>query len=463
MKSIAVIGAGYVGLVSGACFAEKGNRVIVVERDDKRIALLQRGEIPFYEPGLGELVAKGIAAGKLIFVSSIKECFDQENPSIIFSCVGTPSRDDGSADLSYVWDVAREIGQSLTEYCVIVNKSTVPVGTTHHVAAIVQHQLQERGIAVSFDVASNPEFLKEGDALNDCLSPDRIVIGIESVRARQMLEALYEPFLHNAARLLSMRIQSAELTKYASNAMLATRISFMNQMALLAEKVGADIQDIEQGMALDKRIGQYFLKAGIGYGGSCFPKDVRALVQTGREYDQEMSLIKEVDVVNTVQRSWFINRVIEYYHNNLAGKRIGVWGLSFKPETDDIRDAPAIDIIKRLLEHNAHVYVYDPVATDNVKALFGEKITYCASAHEVLVDIDCLVIATEWKEFLATPLEDFTLIRDKVIFDGRNCFDSLAMKLLGLEYKAIGRSLQRYDYKSSVLPARSKTSQACSV
>ncbi|MBS1988047.1 UDP-glucose/GDP-mannose dehydrogenase family protein [Candidatus Dependentiae bacterium] len=439
VRTIAVIGAGYVGLVTGACFAQKGNRVIVVENNQSKIDQLLQGSIPFYEPGLDVLVSNCIKEKTLQFVKNIYVAL-QHKPELIFSCVGTPPLASGAADLSYVWNVAREIGRTITDYCVVINKSTVPVGTALQVKHIIQEELQARGVSVNFDVASNPEFLKEGDALSDFLQPDRVVIGTESERARTALEALYKPFLHTEGQLVCMNIPSAELTKYASNAMLATRISFMNQIALLADKVGADIDQIKQGMAKDRRIGPHFLNAGIGYGGSCFPKDVKALLHTGTENEQEMSLVKEVDAVNELQRKQFIQTIINHYDSSIGQKKVGIWGLAFKPETDDIRCAPSLDVINALLEHGAKVYAYDPVAMPNIKAQFEKAITYTRTADEILELADFLIVLTEWKEFIRHEPAHFTKLTDKTVFDGRNCFDPTLMTAAGLTYFCIGRN-----------------------
>ncbi|MFH1832157.1 MAG: UDP-glucose/GDP-mannose dehydrogenase family protein [bacterium] len=439
MKKIVVIGAGYVGLVTGVCFAQKGNSVTIVENNKEKIKALQDGRVPFYEPGLDELVAQNIAAGTLTFVKSISDIM-VENPEIIFSCVGTPSLVDGSADLSYVYHMAQEIGENLQEYCLIINKSTVPVGTAKKVKEIIQENLDARRLAISFDVASNPEFLKEGNALEDFVTPDRVVVGTESQRAEKLLFDLYEPFLTSTDQFLSMNIESAELTKYASNAMLATRISFMNQMANLADKVGADIEAVTKGMGKDKRIGSAFLNAGIGYGGSCFPKDVRALIHMGLEHLQPMTLIREVDRVNEHQRIVFFDMIMRYYLGNLKNKRVGVWGLAFKPETDDIRSAPSIDVIKKLLYHGAHVTAYDPVAQENMHAIFGDTIDYVNTSDAVLRSSDFLVIFTEWNTFKKYPAQKFAVLADKVVFDGRNCFDPARMLEAGITYISIGRN-----------------------
>ncbi len=398
------------------------------------------GKVPFYEPGLDKLIISGIKNKNLLFVNNIDQAL-QEDPDIIFSCVGTPSLPDGSADLSYVWQVAHEIGASLSGYCLIVNKSTVPVGTAKKVHQIIAQELATRNMEISFDVASNPEFLKEGDAVNDFLNPDRIVVGIASDRAKTLLFELYYPFLVYHNNFMTMSIESAELTKYAANAMLATRISFMNQIALLADKVHADIEDIKKGMALDKRIGPHFLNAGIGYGGSCFPKDVRALMHMGNEHNVPMTLVREVDHVNDAQRAHFVDQILGFYHNNLVNKRIGIWGLAFKPETDDIRHAPSLDIISKLLNKGAKIIAYDPVANANVKAHFKDTITLAKSADEVVKSVDCLVILTEWKEFLEYDFEKFTVLKDNVIFDGRNCYCAERVTQFGITYITIGRNL----------------------
>ncbi|MFA5075143.1 MAG: UDP-glucose/GDP-mannose dehydrogenase family protein, partial [Candidatus Babeliales bacterium] len=371
MRKIAVVGAGYVGLVTGACFAQKDNFVIIIERDQNKIENLLQGKIPFYEPGLDLLVSRAIDHKKIIFVDNLKQALNQK-PEIIFSCVGTPSLPNGAADLSAVWGVVKEIGQNLSDYCLIVNKSTVPVGTAAKVKEIIKQEILKRNLDIEFDVASNPEFLKEGDALDDFLNPDRVVVGVENEKAEKILFDLYKPFLKSEEQFLSMNWSSAELTKYASNSMLATRISFMNQLALLADKIGADINQVKLGMSKDRRIGSCFLNAGIGYGGSCFPKDVQALIYSGQEYNQEMSLIKEVENINNKQRLLFVDQILNYYGNNILNKNIGIWGLAFKPETDDIRCAPSIDIINKLLEKKVKITAYDPVAWQNIKNIFGD-------------------------------------------------------------------------------------------
>jgi len=438
VKKIAVIGAGYVGLVTAACLAQKNNIVTVIERDLQKITSLLNGKVPFYEPGLDHLIISAIQTKHLIFVNNITQALDDE-PEVIFSCVGTPSQEDGSADLSYVWNAAIEIGQSLKNYALIINKSTVPVGTAQQVKKLIQAELDKRQSSVNFSVASNPEFLKEGDAVNDFLMPDRIIVGVDCERAQRLLTDLYYPFLSHGAPLVSMSIASAELTKYASNAMLATRISFMNQMALLADALGADINEVKKGMALDKRIGGAFLNAGIGYGGSCFPKDVKALVLMGTSTGQRMSLVEEVDRVNELQKQAFISRILKHYNNTIANKKIGIWGLAFKPETDDIRCAPAIDIINKLLSLGAHVIAYDPVAMSNMQALFKNAVTFTQTADDVLKQVDCLVVLTEWQEFLHVDFEKFTVLKDNVVFDGRNCYPPEQLAHYGITHVTMGR------------------------
>lgn len=456
VRTIAVIGAGYVGLVTGACFSQKGNRVIVVENNQLKIDQLLQGSIPFYEPGLDVLVSNGIKEKSLQFVQDISEALAFK-PELIFSCVGTPPLADGAADLSYVWNVAHEIGKKITDYCVVINKSTVPVGTAWQVKKIIQDELAARGLSLNFDVASNPEFLKEGDALSDFLQPDRVVVGVESDRAKILLESLYKPFLQSENQFVCMNIPSAELTKYASNAMLATRISFMNQIALLADKVGADIDQIKQGMAKDRRIGPHFLNAGIGYGGSCFPKDVKALIHTGIEHGVEMSLVAEVDNVNELQRKKFIQMLISYC-NSTASKKVGIWGLAFKPETDDIRCAPSLDVIAALLELGMTIYAYDPVAISNVQALFNDKITCTQTAEEVLDMADFLIILTEWKEFTRYEPTHFLKLQEKTIFDGRNCYNPINMIEAGIKYYCIGRN---FDTHSPCMPIKKSITSSC--
>ncbi len=440
MKKVAVIGAGYVGLVTAACLAQKNNIVIVIERDLEKITSLLNGKVPFYEPGLDALIESGIHHKNLVFVNNIVQALAQ-HPEIIFSCVGTPSRDDGSADLSYVWSAAQEIGNNLSNYALIVNKSTVPVGTARITHKIISEALHARGLTANFDIASNPEFLREGDAVNDFLMPDRIIIGTESERAQTLLNDLYYPFMSHGAHLVMMGTESAEMTKYAANAMLATRISFMNQIALLADKLHADIDEVKKGMALDKRIGHHFLNAGIGYGGSCFPKDVKALVHMGHQAEQHMTLVEAVDRANELQKKHFIDKILRHYGYDIAGKKIGIWGLAFKPETDDVRCSPAIDVIRLLLAAGAYVLAYDPVASANIHAIFKDSISIMPSADDVIRHADCLVILTEWQEFLHYDCEKFTVLKDNIIFDGRNCFQPEQLAHYGITYVPVGRSV----------------------
>lgn len=460
MKKIAVVGAGYVGLVTAVCFAKKNNKVIVVEKNEKRIAALLKGQVPFYEPGLDILLSEVIKSEQIVFVPDIKDVLKQ-NPEAIFSCVGTPPKRDGSSDLSYVFNVATEIGQHLNDYSLIINKSTVPVGTAKKVESEIKDQFELRGINIKFDVASNPEFLKEGDALSDFLKPDRIVIGVESGDAKNILKELYAPFIQNENQILVMNRESAELTKYAANGMLATRISFMNQLALLADKVGADINQVKQGITSDRRIGKYFLNAGIGYGGSCFPKDVKALIHTGKEFNNSMTLFEEVDRINDRQRDWFVEKVLKYYGNSIKGKRIGIWGLSFKPETDDIRHAPSIDIIKKLLISGAKIVAYDPVASANVKEIYGDAIFFANKAGDVLKNSDALLILTEWKEFLSCNLKGFSRLKDRVVFDGRNCFNPVKMIESGIRYFTVGRNSLAKDFDMSFVHGFAKKENIC--
>ena len=458
VRKIAVVGAGYVGLVTGACFAVKDNFVIIVERDTKKVESLLQGKVPFYEPGLDQLVSQAITNQKIVFVQDISQALEQK-PEVIFSCVGTPSLPDGSADLSAVWSVAQEVGKNLDNYCLFINKSTVPVGTAKKVKTIIENELEKRNIDIEFDVASNPEFLKEGDALSDFLIPDRVVVGVESQKAKIILHRLYMPFLKEENQFLVMNLESAELTKYASNAMLATRISFMNQLALLADKVGADISQVRLGMSRDSRIGPAFLNAGIGYGGSCFPKDVKALIDMGKQNDQTMSLVADVDKINDDQRNWFTQKILNYYGDDISEKSVGIWGLAFKPETDDIRCAPSIDIIKKLLQKNVKINAYDSVAWENIKDVFGDKINFKNSSQEVLDCSDFLIILTEWKEFLNYKPNQFLILKDKVVFDGRNCFNPLDMQQSGIIYNCIGRNSLGFDIKH--IPVQKQKTVSC--
>lgn len=439
VEKIVVIGAGYVGLVTGTCLAERGFSVTIVENNPNKIKALLNGEVPFYEPGLNILLETNIKNKRLSFINNIPEAM-KSNPQVVFSCVGTPPLSDGSADLSYVWQVAVEIGKNINQYCLVINKSTVPVGTGQKVKKIIETQLKERNATIQFDVASNPEFLKEGDALNDFLNPDRIVIGVENKKAEELLHKIYAVFITKEDQFLVMNIPSAELTKYASNSMLATRISFMNELAQLAEQVGADINQVKIGMAKDRRIGPYFLNAGIGYGGSCFPKDVKALIATGLDYAQPMTIIQSVEDVNNTQRMLFAQNILNHFGNSISQKHLGIWGLAFKPETDDLRCAPSIDIVKILLEHGTKVTVYDPVASENFRMLFKDQVNYAQTSQEILNTCDALIILTEWKEFLKYKPSDFIKLKEATVFDGRNCFDPTEMFYSGVKYFCIGRN-----------------------
>lgn len=437
--NIAIVGTGYVGLVSGACFADTGANVTCVDVDINKIERLKKGEIPIYEPGLDELVLKNVKAGRLKFTSSLPEVLNEQE--IVFSAVGTPPDEDGSADLKYVLQVAKTIGQNLNKYLVVVTKSTVPVGTARKVRATIQEELDNRGVDVAFDVASNPEFLKEGNAIKDFMSPDRVVVGIESERAKTILTRLYKPFLINNFRVIFMDIPSAEMTKYASNSMLATRISFMNDIANLCECVGADVNMVRQGIGSDTRIGRKFLYAGCGYGGSCFPKDVKALIKTADDCGYSMEVLKAVEHVNEKQKSILFHKLQAAYNGeSLKGKTIALWGLSFKPETDDMRESTALVIIKLLKEAGCTIRAFDPVAMDECRRRVGDNVIYCRDKYEAVFHADALLLLTEWKEF-RLPSWDVvgSAMNKKLIIDGRNIFDPEELAEAGFEYHCIGR------------------------
>lgn len=438
MSKLAIIGAGYVGLVTGACFAHKEHAVTIIENNQQKIDALIHGHIPFFEPGLDAVVSQALLQKTITFVSSISQGL-ADHPDIIFNCVGTPSLPNGAADLSYVEQAAHEIGQSLERPAIIINKSTVPVGTARNVKKIIDRELALRGYSWSVDVASNPEFLKEGDAVNDFMNPDRIVIGTDNGNVAATLYDVYQPFIHHKNQFVVMNIESAELTKYAANTMLALRISFMNQLGQLADKVGADIEEIKRGISGDPRIGAHFLNAGIGYGGSCFPKDVKALITMGKEHHFPMTLTQEIDHINTYQRQWFIHRICSHYGPALNNKTVGIWGLAFKPNTDDIRHAPSLDLIDALLERGARIVAHDPTAQANITARYGEKIAFAPNAQDILHRTDFLVILTEWKEFCATPTQEFLHLKDRTVFDGRNCLDPHLMATTGITYFCVGR------------------------
>lgn len=435
---IAVVGTGYVGLVSGACLAETGVTVTCVDVDASKIRKLNEGGIPIYEPGLSDIVAKNRADERLFFTTSLKEALAQADA--VFIAVGTPPDEDGSADLKYVLGVAGEIGELMENYLVVVTKSTVPVGTNRKVKETIAGALKRRGVNVGFDVASNPEFLKEGDAVNDFMMPDRIVVGVETERARKVMERLYHAFLLNNIPIYFMDIPSAEMTKYAANSMLATRISFMNDIANLCEIVGANVEAVKKGIGSDTRIGKKFLNAGCGYGGSCFPKDVKALIKTGDEFGYSMDVLKAVESVNERQKSVLFGKIQKHYNYDLKGKRFGVWGLAFKPATDDMREAPSLVLIEQLLEAGAVVRAYDPEAMDEGRRKLGDRIEYARNMYDALTDADALIVVTEWLEF---KVPKFTFIekalREKVIFDGRNIYNPEQMQEFGYIYYGIGR------------------------
>lgn len=437
--NIAIVGTGYVGLVSGTCFADTGVTVTCVDVDTKKIECLNHGDIPIYEPGLDELVLKNVKAGRLKFTSSLPDVLNDQD--IVFSAVGTPPDEDGSADLKYVLEVARTIGQNLNKYIVVVTKSTVPVGTARKVRCAIQEELDKRGVNVSFDVASNPEFLKEGNAIKDFMSPDRVVIGVESEQAKALLTRLYKPFLINNFRVIFMDIPSAEMTKYASNSMLATRISFMNEIANLCECVGADVNMVRQGIGSDTRIGRKFLYAGCGYGGSCFPKDVKALIKTADGNGYSMEVLKAVERVNEKQKSVLFRKLqAAYPSESLKGKTIALWGLSFKPETDDMRESTALVIIRLLKEAGCTIRAFDPVAMDECRRRVGDTVIYCRDKYEATLQADALLLLTEWKEFRLPSWEVVgRSMNRKLIIDGRNIFDAEELADAGFEYHCIGR------------------------
>ena len=435
---IAMVGTGYVGLVSGTCFAEAGINVTCFDIDEKKIELLNLGHIPIYETGLEKLIKKNTVSGRLKF--SVDLANNLQDVQVVFSAVGTPPDEDGSADLSYVLQVAKEVGQNMTDYLVFVTKSTVPIGTAEKVKKVINQELKSRGKNIMFDVASNPEFLKEGSAVQDFMKPDRIVIGVESERAKKIMKRLYKPFVLNGHPILFMDVPSAEMTKYAANSMLATKISFMNDIANLCEIVGADITNVRKGIGSDSRIGNKFLYAGTGYGGSCFPKDVKALIKTAEEQKYSLEILKAVENVNERQKSVLYNKLYTYYKGDMKNKNIAVWGLAFKPNTDDVREAPSLVLIRKLINAGANVTAYDPAAIGEAKRILGDAITYVENKSEVLNDADALILVTEWNEFRVPDYKKMEkLMRNKVVFDGRNIYDSAEMKENGFEYLGIGR------------------------
>jgi UDPglucose 6-dehydrogenase len=437
---LTIFGSGYVGLVTGACFADAGNHVLCVDVDERKVDMLKRGESPIYEPGLDELLKKNLAAGRLAFTTNAEE--GVKHGLFQFIAVGTPPDEDGSADLRYVLTVAESIGKHLNEYRIVVDKSTVPVGTADKVKAKIAQTLKARGAAIEFDVVSNPEFLKEGAALADFMKPDRVVVGTDNPRTGELLKALYDPFTRNHDRMIVMDVRSAELTKYAANAMLATKISFMNELANLAERVGADIEKVRRGIGSDPRIGYQFIYPGCGYGGSCFPKDVQALARSAHDHDFDAKILNAVESVNNSQKDVLYDKINRYFKGALKGKTIALWGLSFKPNTDDMREAPSRNLMEALWKAGARVRAYDPVAMNETGRLYHDRaeLELVKSAEEALIGADALAIVTEWQEFRSP---DFDVMRAKlkypVIFDGRNLYDPSFVKQFGITYYGIGR------------------------
>ncbi len=435
---IAIVGTGYVGLVTGTCFAEMGTDVYCVDIDKDKIERLKKGMIPIYEPGLEELVHKNYKNGRLHFTTELTEVLDQVD--VLFSAVGTPPDEDGSADLKYVLNVARTVGRHMNKYILIVTKSTVPVGTAEKIKQVIADEQRQRGVSIDFDIASNPEFLKEGAAVKDFMNPDRVVVGVETEKAQKLMTKLYRPFLLNNFPVIFMDVPSAEMTKYAANAMLATRISFMNDIANLCEIVGADINMVRRGIGSDSRIGQSFLYAGCGYGGSCFPKDVKALIRTAAENGHPMRILQAVEDVNEEQKLVLFRKLAAWYKGGLKGKRIALWGLAFKPETDDMREAPALALIEELLNAGCEVVAYDPVAMPEAGRRVGDRIRYAKDIYEAAEGADALLLVTEWKEF---RLPSWAVVKEKMrtplIIDGRNIYDANDLRELGFTYYSIGR------------------------
>ena len=436
---IAIVGTGYVGLVTGTCFSEMGIDVTCVDVMESKIENLKKGIIPIYEPGLEDMVYRNYNAGRLRFTTSLISCLNEVE--VVFCAVGTPPDEDGSADLKYVLEVASTIGRNMNKYILIVTKSTVPVGTAQKVRITIQSELDKRGVKLDFDVASNPEFLKEGDAIADFMSPDRVVVGVGSDKARGIMERLYKPFMMNNYRLIFTDISSAEMIKYAANSMLATRISFMNEIANLCELVGADVNMVRKGIGSDSRIGHKFLYAGCGYGGSCFPTDVKALIKTAEKEGYNMRVLKSVEEVNEAQKIILFNKLLSFYDGNIENKLIALWGLSFKPETDDVREAPALVLIDKLIAVGAKVKVFDPIALDIVRRQYGDKIEYAQDMYDAVLDSDALLLVTEWKEF---RIPSWGVVKKTMkyplIIDGRNIYDKAEMETQGFVYTCIGRN-----------------------
>jgi UDPglucose 6-dehydrogenase len=436
--NIAVVGTGYVGLVTGTCFAETGNNVICVDIDAAKVERLKKGEVPIFEPGLDLLFERNTKQGRLHFTTDLKSAI--EKAQIIFLALPTPPGEDGSADLRYIIGVAKDLSEIITDYKVIVDKSTVPVGTSERVTDVLAEKL-DRSL---FDVVSNPEFLREGVAVDDFMKPDRVVIGTDSERARKAMKQLYEPFVRQGNPIYFMDERSAEMTKYAANSYLAMRISFMNEIANLCERVGANVDSVRIGMGSDNRIGKRFLFPGVGYGGSCFPKDVQALAKTAEEYSYDFRILKSVMRVNEIQKTVLSKKIKKFYNSKLSGKRFAIWGLAFKPNTDDIREAPALYLIDELLEAGAHVQVFDPEAMPNVKKIYGDRLIYAVDQYEALADADALVIVTEWALFRTPDFAELAGLKSKAIFDGRNLYDVADMQDHGFHYESIGREIVKH-------------------
>lgn len=436
--NIAIVGTGYVGLVSGTCFAEMGVNVTCIDVNEEKIQALLNGNIPIYEPGLDEMVLRNNKEGRLHFTTDITTCLNDVD--IVFSAVGTPPDEDGSADLKYVLEVARTVGRNMNKYLVLVTKSTVPVGTAKKIKQAIQDELDKRGVSIPFDVASNPEFLKEGAAIKDFMSPDRVVIGVESEKAKEMMTRLYRPMMLNNFRVIFTDIPSAEMIKYAANSMLATRISFMNDIANLCELVGADVNMVRKGIGADTRIGNKFLYPGCGYGGSCFPKDVKALIKTAEKNGYDMRVLKAVEEVNETQKSILFKKLLEYYQNDLKGKKVAIWGLAFKPETDDMREATALVMIQKLIEAGCKVKVYDPIAINECKRRIGNTVEYATDMYDAVLNADALLLLTEWKQF---RMPSWGVVKktmnQAVLIDGRNIYDEQDMKEIGFDYMCIGK------------------------
>lgn len=434
---IAIVGTGYVGLVTGTCFSEMGVDVTCVDVMQEKINNLKNGIIPIYEPGLEDMVRRNYDASRLNFATDLASILNDMD--IVFSAVGTPPDEDGSADLKYVLEVARTIGANMNKYVLVVTKSTVPVGTAQKVKETIQKELEKRGEDIEFDVASNPEFLKEGNAIDDFMKPDRVVVGIESDKAKSLMEKLYKPFMMSNNRLVFTDVSSAEMIKYAANAMLATRISFMNDIANLCEIVGADVNMVRVGIGSDPRIGNKFLYPGCGYGGSCFPKDVKALIKTAEQKGYNMRILKAVEEVNDIQKEILFEKLLKHFNGDIKGKKIAIWGLSFKPETDDMREAPSLVIINKILEAGGSVSAYDPIAMGECKHIIGDKINYCTNMYDAVSDADALLLVTEWKEFRVPSWSVIKkAMRRPVVIDGRNIYEKKELLEQGFEYSCIG-------------------------